>query len=71
MPTEKPISADFPFASKYIEVHGSDLHYVEEGDYWEDITVSRDPESNIVCGESDSLSVFVLSAAPLATGTKE
>ncbi|UCC68446.1 MAG: PD40 domain-containing protein [Armatimonadota bacterium] len=40
------------------------LHYVEEGDYWEDITISRDPESNIVCGESDSLSVFVLSAAP-------
>ena len=31
MPTEKPISTDFPFASKYIEVHGSDLHYVEEG----------------------------------------
>ncbi len=40
------------------------LHYVEVGGYWEDITVSRDAESNIVCGESDSLSAFVLSAAP-------
>jgi len=31
MRTEKSISADFPFASKYIEVHGSNMHYVEEG----------------------------------------
>ena len=40
------------------------LHYVEEGDYWEDITVSRDPDNNVVCGETESLSVFVLSAGP-------
>ncbi len=25
------ISADFPFESHYIEVHGSKLHYVDEG----------------------------------------
>ncbi len=30
MATEK-ISSDFPFESKYIEVHGSRMHYVEEG----------------------------------------
>lgn len=27
----KDISADFPFKSKYIEIHGSKIHYVEEG----------------------------------------
>ena len=27
----KAISADFPFESKYIEVHGSKIHYVDEG----------------------------------------
>ncbi len=40
------------------------LHYVEDGDYWEDITVSRDPDNNVVCGETTSLSVFTLSGAP-------
>jgi haloalkane dehalogenase len=29
--TAKPISAEFPFASHYVEVHGSRMHYVEEG----------------------------------------
>jgi haloalkane dehalogenase len=29
--TAKPISAEFPFASRYVEVHGSRMHYVEEG----------------------------------------
>lgn len=27
----KAISADFPFASKYVEVHGSKMHYIDEG----------------------------------------
>jgi len=27
----KTISADFPFESKYIEVHGSKMHYIDEG----------------------------------------
>ncbi len=31
MRTAKPISAEFPFASHYVEVHGSRMHYVEEG----------------------------------------
>lgn len=31
MSTTKPISAEFPFASRYVEVHGSRMHYVEEG----------------------------------------
>jgi hypothetical protein len=37
------------------------LHYVEDGDYWQDITVSVDTENNVVCGETESLSVFTLS----------
>lgn len=28
----KPISTAFPFESKYIDVHGSKMHYVEEGE---------------------------------------
>ena len=27
----KPISADFPFESKYVEIHGSKMHYIDEG----------------------------------------
>ncbi|MCB9476956.1 MAG: haloalkane dehalogenase [Deltaproteobacteria bacterium] len=27
----KPISPDFPFESKFVEVHGSKMHYVEQG----------------------------------------
>ncbi len=30
--TTKTISADFPFESKYVEVHGSKMHYVDEGE---------------------------------------
>ena len=29
--TTKTISADFPFESKFIEVHGSQMHYIDEG----------------------------------------
>ena len=31
MPT-KPISADFPFESKFLEVHGSKIHYIDKGE---------------------------------------
>lgn len=31
MTTGKEISADFPFKSNYVEVHGSKLHYIDEG----------------------------------------
>jgi haloalkane dehalogenase len=31
MTTKQDISADFPYKSKYIEVHGSRIHYVDEG----------------------------------------
>ena len=31
MTAQHDISADFPFKSNYIEVHGSKLHYVDEG----------------------------------------
>ncbi len=30
MTTPQEISAEFPFESKYVEVHGSKMHYVEE-----------------------------------------
>lgn len=30
--TTKTISADFPFESKYLDVHGSKMHYVDEGE---------------------------------------
>ena len=29
--TSKEISAEFPFESKYVEIHGSKMHYVDEG----------------------------------------
>lgn len=29
--TTKAISANFPFESKYVEIHGSQMHYVDEG----------------------------------------
>ena len=31
MVTSQEISADFPFKSNYVEVHGSKIHYVDEG----------------------------------------
>ena len=31
MTSTQNISADFPFESRYVEVHGSNIHYVEEG----------------------------------------
>ncbi len=31
MTTQRPISADFHFESRYVEVRGSKIHYVEEG----------------------------------------
>lgn len=32
MTSEQPISAEFPFESKYVEVHGSKMHYIDEGE---------------------------------------
>jgi haloalkane dehalogenase len=32
MPPEHTISADFPFESRYVDVHGSRMHYVDEGE---------------------------------------
>ncbi len=31
MTSSKEISAEFPFESKYVEIHGSKMHYVDEG----------------------------------------
>ena len=30
--TSKPISSEFPYASKFIEISGSKIHYIEEGE---------------------------------------
>ena len=30
--TNQEISADFPIESHYVEVHGSKMHYVDEGE---------------------------------------
>ena len=31
MMKSKTISADFPFESKYVEIYGSKMHYIDEG----------------------------------------
>ena len=31
MASNLEISEEFPFKSRYIDVHGSEIHYVEEG----------------------------------------
>jgi len=36
------------------------LHYDEQEQAWEDITISRDPVNNIICGQTDSLSPIAL-----------
>ena len=36
------------------------LHYDEQEQAWEDITISRDPVNNIICGQTDSLSPVAL-----------
>ncbi len=30
--TSKPISSEFPYASKFMDVSGSKIHYIEEGE---------------------------------------
>lgn len=40
------ISADFPFASKYLEVHGSKIHYIEEGEGDPILFLHGNPTSN-------------------------
>jgi hypothetical protein len=29
---DQSITTSFPFQSKYLEVHGSKIHYIDEGD---------------------------------------
>lgn len=47
------------------------LHYNEATEEWEDITVSKDTEANVVCGQVDSLSVFGLSVMPIFGGFRQ
>lgn len=47
-----------PLLLESIEEHIKLIHY--HGEEWTDITTSLDTENNIVCGETDSLSPFIL-----------
>lgn len=44
--TDKPISAEFPFASKFVEVHGSRMHYIDEGEGEPILFLHGNPTSN-------------------------
>ncbi|MEM7032437.1 MAG: haloalkane dehalogenase [Chloroflexota bacterium] len=44
--TTKPISADFPFESKYLEVYGSKMHYIDEGEGDPILFLHGNPTSN-------------------------
>ena len=44
--TTKAISADFPFESKYLEVHGSRMHYIDEGEGDPILFLHGNPTSN-------------------------
>lgn len=43
---KKTISADFPFESKYMEVYGSKIHYIEEGEGDPILFLHGNPTSN-------------------------
>ena len=45
--TTKTISADFPFESKYLEIHGSKMHYIDEGSGDPILFLHGNPTSNI------------------------
>ena len=44
--TMKPISADFPFESKYLDVFGSKMHYIDEGEGDPVLFLHGNPTSN-------------------------
>ena len=44
------------------------MHWDAFSSVWEDITTSVDPVNNVVCGQTDSLSVFGLAVAPTVEG---
>ena len=45
---EKEISAEFPFESKYLEVKGSKIHYIEEGEGDPILFLHGNPTSNYI-----------------------
>jgi haloalkane dehalogenase len=45
---DRPISADFPYKSNYLEVHGSKLHYVDDGAGEPVLFLHGNPESSYV-----------------------
>jgi haloalkane dehalogenase len=45
---DQPISADFPYQPHYIEVHGSRLHYVDEGSGEPILFLHGNPESSYI-----------------------
>jgi len=45
---DKPISADFPYEANYVEVHGSKLHYIDEGSGDPILFLHGNPESSYI-----------------------
>jgi len=43
---KKPISAEFPFESKYLEVKESKIHYIDEGEENPILFLHGNPTSN-------------------------
>ena len=44
--SKRPISADFPFESKYLDVLGSKIHYIDEGEGEAVLFIHGSPMSN-------------------------
>ncbi|MEL6101950.1 MAG: alpha/beta fold hydrolase [Pseudomonadota bacterium] len=44
--SKKPISPEFPFESRFLEVHGSNIHYIEEGEGDPILFLHGNPTSN-------------------------
>lgn len=50
--TSPKISAEFPFDSQYIEILGSRIHYVDEGEGEPILFLHGNPTSRSTCGET-------------------
>ncbi|MFY0662228.1 MAG: hypothetical protein JXR15_17170 [Shimia sp.] len=46
MTNSQPISADFPFQSRFVEVNGHKIHYVDEGEGQPVLFIHGNPTSS-------------------------
>jgi len=49
VPEQKEISSEFPFESKYVEVLGSQMHYIDEGEGDPILFIHGNPTSSYLC----------------------